>query len=171
MMQIIQAKIDSVQSILESKGYSKFQFETIIGKLKPGMSGCAVLNSNKILLSIHYLNEFMDNIINDTLPHEICHLYVKRYFPFAKQHHGPEFRFLMNLLGLKGETYHRMQLKEGPVKAKRVKIRYVYVAESENKKVELTQMQHSKAISGIATYTLKTTGEKLKYTGEIRKFV
>ncbi len=164
----IQNKIDEVQNTLESFGLAKFGFSVAINTLKPGQAGCANTFWNKIILSADYIKEFADQVINVTLPHEICHLYINKYFPRAKQHHGPEFRRLMNLLGLDGKTYHTMQLAN-PTRKTKTKTRYVYIAEKSNTLVNLTLGQHQKMVSGASSFTLKTTGEKLKFTGEIKK--
>lgn len=53
--------------------------------------------------------------------HEIAHHYVFLYYPKAKQGHGPEFRKIMNILQLNSETYHSMQLQNGPTKIPELK--------------------------------------------------
>jgi predicted SprT family Zn-dependent metalloprotease len=68
------------------------------GFIRPGF--------HRIYLNINYIREqsFWDN----TILHELAHIITHRKFPCAKQAHGPEFRFVCRLLGIKENTYHSM---------------------------------------------------------------
>lgn len=171
MMQEILNKVEEIQNKLENIGFPRITISTEINTLKPGVAGVAFPAWNKIIISVHYLNEFKDRVISNTVPHEICHLYVNKYYPHAKQNHGPEFRRLMQFLGLNGDTCHSMILSEGPKRIKKTKTRYLYLSTITNKPVYLTSFQHNKMVSGTAKYTLKTTGETLKYTGQVEKYI
>lgn len=161
----INKKIAEVQEKFSKIGLKTFPIIFDIMKLKTGCSGRAALRTNSIQISSDYLKEFPEEVLSVTVPHEICHLYVNRYFPMAKQHHGPEFRQLMNLIGLPGKTYHNMQLKSG-TSPRKTKTRYIYLSTS-GKKYELTSGQHKKAIS-FPSCTIK--GESIKFTGTIKTF-
>jgi predicted SprT family Zn-dependent metalloprotease len=171
ILEKIKNKTDQVLHILGINGFSKINFDIELNRLSPGIAGCAKIYQNKIMLSIDYLREHFEEIINQTLPHEICHIYVTKYFPEAKQHHGKEFRMLMNCLGLEGKTYHNMVLKDSPNKTRRTKTRYVYVAENSGQKYMLTPMQHNKQLSGRSKFVAKGTGEILKYFGETVNYI
>jgi predicted SprT family Zn-dependent metalloprotease len=171
ILEKIKNKADNVLGILQNCGFPKVYFDVELNRLSPGIAGCAQIYRNKIMISIDYLREHFDEIINQTLPHEICHIYVTKYFPNAKQHHGKEFRMLMNYLGLEGKTYHNMVLKDSPNKTRRTKTRYVYVAENSGQKYMLTPMQHNKQLTGKSKFVAKGTGEILKYFGETVNFV
>ncbi|MCK9369255.1 SprT-like domain-containing protein [Candidatus Dojkabacteria bacterium] len=159
----INTKIAEVQNKLEKLGFPKIPVVAVIGKLGRGLAGTACFKESKITVSSDYLKEFPDHMINVTVPHEICHLYVSKYMPRAKQFHGPEFKRVMRSIGLSGNTYHKMKLENGPVVKKRLKIRFVYVTQITCKEVNLTSGQHQKAVNG-ATFSYK--GERIKYAGK-----
>ena len=161
----ISNRIAFVQNRLQDYGYAPFKFQFEVGNLKSGCAGIAQPYSNRVVISRDYLKECTETTIKETIPHEICHLYTAKYFPFAKQAHGPEFRRLMNILGLEGKTYHSMKLANEPEKKTRKKYRYVYLSEVTKKECLLTSQQHSKMIAGTAIYRHKMTGEKIIFTG------
>ncbi len=155
-----------IQEDLARFGYPKFHINFVIESLKPGVAGLALLSHiEKIVkLSSDYLREYKEETITKTLAHEICHHYVFHYFPLAKQHHGPEFRFLMNKLGFSGDTYHKMRLENSPNKSTRTKTRYIYVTITSNIEVLLTSKQH------LLNHRYSYKGEKLIYTGKIKQY-
>lgn len=159
----IKAKVAEVQDKLEKKGFPRISVDIEIGKLGRGVAGTAYIKAGKIVISADYLREFPDRIVDVTVPHEICHLYVSKYHPKAKQHHGPEFKQIMRSIGLAGDTYHKMKLENGPVKQRRLKTRYIYTTGITGKEVKLTSQQHQKALNG-ATWSCK--GEPLKYANK-----
>lgn len=167
MLNKVLARIVEVQEILESKGFPKFDIKTEIKTLKAGVAGSAYLHKNEIHISKEYLEEFSEEILKDTVAHEVCHLYVTNYKPFAKQHHGKEFRAFMNMLGLDGKTHHAMQLKQPIPDNTRLKTRFVYITNESKKIVHLTPQQHKKALTGII---YKANNEYITYTGKKHQF-
>ena len=143
-------KIQETQEKLVKYGFSPISITWSIDKLKKGVAGTARYSTNHITISEDFLREYSEHIFETTIPHEICHLYVGVYYPRAKQHHGPEFRRLMNLIGLSGDTYHKLKLsndKDG----RRLKTRYIYTTknpESTMREFKLTKGEHLKVISG-----------------------
>ena len=120
----VEAKIMEVQDKLAAKGWQGFGINYGIQVLKGGQAGIARVRQKTIVISGPYLKAHPEEVINVTVPHEICHLYVHHHFPNAKQHHGKEFRYFMNLLGLRGDTYHSLGLVEGQPKRKFTKFEY-----------------------------------------------
>lgn len=43
-----------------------------------------------------------------TIAHELAHHIAHCIWPQSKQWHGPEFRFVMDAIGMNGDTYHHM---------------------------------------------------------------
>jgi predicted SprT family Zn-dependent metalloprotease len=60
---------------------------------------------------------------NATIAHEVAHMVVKLKYPFAKQHHGKEFKMVMKSLGHIPRTYHSYDVINMPI-PKRAKNRY-----------------------------------------------
>lgn len=63
-------------------------------------------------------DEFLETII-----HEVAHIVNDTIHPMAKQNHGPEFRFVCNVLGGVGTTYHNHA--GAPPKRKHFKTEYL----------------------------------------------
>lgn len=125
----------------------------------------ANIKLDKIRISSDFLADHENQTFARTIPHEVCHLYVKRYFPSAKQYHGKEFRMLMTRLGADPTTRHDLRLKGAVVKKHKV-VRHVYRTENSKEVVHLTRMQHDKALRG-AVFLAK--GEKIVYDNKMIK--
>jgi predicted SprT family Zn-dependent metalloprotease len=166
MEDIIQ-KVSEVKSTLKKHGFAPLDFTVEIAKLKAGAAGIASSKNSSIKVSSAFLQEHRDHILSTTIPHEICHLYVHHYYPRAKQYHGPEFRQLMRLLGLRGDTYHKLKLSAS-LSTSRLKTRYVYLTAQSGTRCELTKQQHLKVSAEPLRYT--KNGEYLLYTGMTVQF-
>jgi predicted SprT family Zn-dependent metalloprotease len=167
MLEDVLKKVDEIKAKLAERGYEPFNFTVIVDELKNGRAGQANTYYNQIAISKHYLQEHTERVLNITVPHEVCHLYVRKYAPRAKQAHGREFRYFMNLLGLEGKTYHDMQLKEAAHKNKqrKTKVRWVYESENTKQQYLLTTTQHNKMQVNPRAFYVTKTRESLKFTG------
>jgi len=168
MLEKVKARVVEVQKLLSKIGYPAMEITSSVKSLKAGCAGLARPHKKEIAISSDYLREHESETMQRTVAHEVCHVYVAHYFPFAKQAHGPEFRRLMNLLRLDSSTCHSMKLQNGPVRRKNTKIRYIYVSSMTNSKVRLTAAQHKKALMGVK-FTFK--GQAIKFTGQSETFV
>lgn len=102
-----------------------------------------------------------------TIAHELAHLITDQLYPQAKQHHGPEFRHVMNTLGYDARTYHTYDVSS--VATRRVKTRYLYLCSSCGSILEIAGPTHKKITAGIS-YICKCGG-RIKFTGQEEKFV
>jgi predicted SprT family Zn-dependent metalloprotease len=168
MLDLVNARVAEVQKQLARFGFKPFDIQTGTNILKPGIAGLANYRENRITISSCYLREHQKETLERTVAHEVCHLYVHKYYPFHKQHHGPEFRRLMQALGQSGDTYHQMKLTNGPVRRVKTKTRYVYMTAT-GRECFLTPKQHEKARSGVVFRHAKTY-EIIKYTGKVETF-
>jgi predicted SprT family Zn-dependent metalloprotease len=164
-IQKVQAKVIETQEKLAALGYPKFDIKHVeVATLQRGVSGYAMPNQLKIQISADYLREFENRVLNQTVPHEVVHLYVSKYFPRAKQYHGREFRHLMGLLGLPTDTKHNMMLSTETSHARRVR-RFIYLTEQTKREIQLTIQQHNKMIKNAQAGSYFTSkGEKLVWT-------
>lgn len=165
MIEKVLAKAEEVQAKLEKFGYAKLSINFQITKLKTGCAGQAHYAAKVVRISQDYLREFPDHIFNTTIAHEIVHHYVAKYKPFAKQAHGPEFRRFMQLLGLRGDTYHKEGLPSNQVRNKRKKIRFIYETAITKKELRLTKKQHE--MSAHCRYK----GERLVYKNQVVEII
>ena len=161
-VQMVRARIIEVQKKLESVGLKSFSIDLEIKKIDAFTSGLASPSRNKIIINVDYLNEFQDKVLNRTVAHEVCHLYVSMYYRHAKQHHGREFRMLMMYLGQDGSARHEMHLSTE--KPRRLVTRHVYLSAAGKELVHLTPKQHEKVLKG-AIFTFQ--GQKLVYDNRV----
>lgn len=165
---LVEERVNEVQEILFNKlGLRPFTITTRLEYLKRGVSGLAHIRETAISISYDYLAEFREQVINRTVAHEVCHLYVARYYKNAKQHHGPEFRYLMRVLGCDPSTRHSMQLStEAQESIKKTRTRYIYEVLNAAD-VYLTPQQHNKVKLNPNRFTYK--GHPIKFTGKAVK--
>jgi len=86
-------------------------------------SGRAHRYINHFTLNPRYVEKYARELIDKTTPNEIGHLVCYILYPWAKQHHGPEFRTVLRAMGYyqSAKTYHNYHLDEF---ISRPKIRY-----------------------------------------------
>lgn len=162
------AQAEIYQNILQEQGYPKFYISFCVESLRPGVAGLALITPSRVRLaervvklSKEFLAEYPEEVMTKTLGHEIAHHYVFLYCPKAKQAHGPEFRNIMNILQLNGETYHSMRLQNETQRNARTKTRYVYKTVDTGQQINLTPKQH------LNNQNFSYKGEKLSYTGKV----
>jgi len=126
----------------------------------------------------------LDDMLNDTVAHEIAHAVVRAHYPYVKQQHGPEFRRVCRILGGTGATcYTNSENKEFAAKYKkprkpRAKSRYVYLSPY-GVEVLLTKQRHDnmQKYKSSVIHPMKVwyTSDKLRssvgpndFTGEVR---
>jgi predicted SprT family Zn-dependent metalloprotease len=100
-----------VRNTLDKHGFPPFKFEVQITRLQTTYGGRARYSSNTVLLNSDYLREFGNEFLSTTLPHEIVHLYVGRYYGWGVQPHGREFKSLMRKLKLNPSAYHNFPVQ------------------------------------------------------------
>ena len=101
-----------------------------------------------------------------TIAHEIAHLVTFQLYPNAKQHHGPEFKHVMNSLGYDPRTYHTYDVAS--VSTKRVKTRYEWLCVVCGTDYQVATPTHKKMLNG--GYRCKCAGN-LVFSGKETKFV
>ncbi len=111
-----------------------------------------------------------------TIGHELAHLITDQLYPKAKQHHGPEFKHVMEAMGYDPRTYHSYDVSS--VTTRRVKTRFEYVCITCGKDYEVAKPTHEKmqAIASINSGVVRHSymckcGATIKFTGKERKFV
>lgn len=112
------------------------------------VAGEAYYRSHKIVINTRFLTHdvFFDySQGGETCEHEVAHLFTKVLFPNAKQAHGPEFRRVMNSLGLTGRTRHSMHLPDAKKKE-------TFTYKCQCRTVELSKIRHNKMVRGVQKY-------------------
>jgi SprT protein len=100
--------------------------------------------ASDIRLNIHLLHEFYDEMLNQTLPHEIAHCVVIQKYGYGAPSHGYDWKEVMRAFGLPPNRTHTM-----PTKAARVHPRpHRYVCHVCGKQWKLTNRMHNSIQSG-----------------------
>lgn len=159
---IIKAEAEKTIAKLESLGFPRIDIQYVVTKINPKTAGQARYKGNIVTINELYMKDHEQQIVEQTLPHEICHLYQHKYFPTAKQAHGPEWKRLMMAVGCKPDTYHSMIIPEQKAN-KRKKIRYIYTTEC-GKTARLTKQQHEHVQIGYKRFSI--AGKVLTWTNK-----
>lgn len=126
-------------------------------------AGYAYYNENKLVLNPDFFNNgHADEMINDTLPHEIAHLVAVKKFGECGKGHGPNWKYVMRLLGLTPKRCHNYDL-EGVKVRRRSESNFVYKCSCRDK-IFLTQIRHNRHQSGRPYHCLMCKTE-LKFIG------
>lgn len=158
-------KAAQIQNKLEKFGFPHIDLKFEIGVLPKGTAGSAYPYMKKVTISEDYFREHQTAMLENTVPHEICHHYQVVYYPKAKQAHGPEFRHLMNLLGLDGKTCHSMSLSSGKDKRRvNTVTRFMYETVNTKKIVMVTAQKHKKIMAEPHRWSVR--GEKIVFVAE-----
>lgn len=160
-------KTEEIVQKLEKAGFPRVKVKLKFDKLNPRVAGTASGKGNVITINTLYLKDHLYEVSDQTLAHEICHIYQFKYFPDAKQAHGPEWKSIMRSIGYRPETYHQMSVPEQKPRQKRKKVRYVYT--NGVKKCYVTKQQHEKLTSGRVIGTLQ--GHPIVWTGKIEEYI
>jgi SprT protein len=99
-----------------------------------------------------------------TIYHEVAHLVVNEVYPRAKQAHGPEFRYVMQMLGKSGRTYHKYDVSGLKRTYNKNPTKYVYVCNCSEH--HLSPLLH-KRISRGQQRRCNCCGGVIKYTGKV----
>lgn len=153
---LVQAKLQEV----EQKAFSIFRFPIGIirweynSNLPCKTAGLAYRSKVAFDLNPRYVESHSEQLLNETVPHEIGHLVCFKVYPYAKQGHGPEFRYILRRLGYPdaARTYHDYKRDDDPVKSRHP--RYPVLCAKCGERMELT----ARMISKLHIYHHKNCG-------------
>jgi len=134
---------------------------------KSAVSGKAYYDLHKVTFNEILALENPETFMN-TIAHEIAHLITHQVYPYAKQHHGPEFRSVMKVMGYVPNTYHTYNVES--VSTRRVKTRFVYLCKSCGMEHRIAKPTHNK-IQVLNTLYKCKCGGYIEFTGQEEKFV
>lgn len=68
-------------------------------EVKGAKGGIANASRNLIGINMALAMQHGEAFLNQVVPHEYCHLITRRFYPFARQSHGPEWKGVMVRFG------------------------------------------------------------------------
>jgi len=74
-------------------------------------AGRAFDDCSKVDLSCYHMTRNYEHFHKDTIPHELCHIITNKLYPNAKQHHGKEWKNVVDFLKVKTSIYHNLGTK------------------------------------------------------------
>jgi predicted SprT family Zn-dependent metalloprotease len=162
-IQSFTAAVNAKVAEVEQKAFSVFRFPIGMIKwqlnahLKPFTAGRAYRSTMSFDLNPRYVDSHAPRLIDETTPHEIGHLICCKAYPYAKEFHGPEFRYVVRKLCYPdaARTYH--DYKRGDDSAKRRVSRHLTICLTCGKQLELTAHK----INKLHIYTHRGCGGKL----------
>jgi predicted SprT family Zn-dependent metalloprotease len=110
-------------------------------------------NLNFVRLSPFFLIQNTEEMLNQTIPHEIAHSIQVWKYPHAKQWHGPEWKGIMRAMGLQPTRCHSFDVSNNL--KRHVPRGYMYFCPDCNQKFNLTIILHNKIIKGQYRICLK----------------
>lgn len=167
MLEQLNTKRDEIVDLLSLRGYPKLAITVRIDQVKSArVAGYARVYYNEVVLNETYLRDHFDEMLTQVLGHEICHIYQHHYMPRAKQAHGPEWKYLMRLIGLAPNTYHSMSTPE-LISSRRTKKRYIYVNTVSGKIYHVTPFKHKKYQGEVRL----ANGQLVVWKGKIEEYI
>jgi SprT protein len=145
--QLVIQKVEQCISHASSHFGQNFSLPTINFKQRGKIAGCARLQINELRFNPVLLYDNVDAFLEEVVPHEVCHLLTYKLFGKVRPH-GNEWQSLMfELFGLKGQTYHQMDVSK--VKGKS------FSYQCKCGPIELGIRRHNKVLKGKQTYICK----------------
>jgi SprT protein len=124
------------------------------------IAGKAFLLKNAIKFSPTLYAQNVETFLNRTCPHEVAHLVTKAVYPNAKQAHGPEWRRVMQLLGV--EDIGRCHSYDTSSVARQYNVkRYNYKCACDTH--AMTARVHNRIINGLAKFSCRKCKSPLTY--------
>lgn len=152
----VEAKVKESLDILKEKGYGAHPPE-IKYDLKGHTAGMASADYIRVNAQILINPEFTEDMINNTIPHEIAHVVVRQTWPSAKGH-GNEWKRMMYYLGLPAERCHSYDTVAAR-KRERAARPHVYYCKCDRPHM-VTNILHRRIQQG-RQYTCRTCGSYL----------
>ena len=151
------------KNIADANAY--YNLNMPIPEITFNLSGCCAGQAftQKWLIKInpYLLDQYEDEMINVTVPHEVAHLVDYKVNPqnFMSRHHtgrkrslhGPTFKFILgNVLGCKDtSTTHKMDTSNA---GSRKTTQYVWISKQDGSEMKLGPRRHKKMLSGTSRY-------------------
>lgn len=129
---------------------------------KSTKSGKARAFTNEVAFNLVLAGENLATFDN-TVIHEIAHLVVPRAFPRAKQHHGREFKYVMEVMGGNPSRCHNYDVST--IRAKYTRKQFIYSCAC--KEHVISSIRHNRAQANKTTYSCRLCANSIKFKFEL----
>jgi SprT protein len=77
----------------------------VLFDLKGATAGMAI-GGHTIRLNTEALENYTDDMLHNTIPHEVAHIACQQWYPKENVHHGYKWQYMMYRLGLEPARCH-----------------------------------------------------------------
>ncbi len=150
----VEEKVKETIALIEAK--YQFKLSKTIGinfDIKGSrLAGQANLTNCVVRFNPAYLNKYGEEFINDTIPHEIAHIYVWEYYGGRVKGHGKEWKQMMVSIGQPPNRCHHYEPIPG-LDGRRHKTKYAYTCLCCGKPAICGPKIHANIQKGISYFT------------------
>ena len=136
------------------------------------VAGTASSAKNVVSLNEYFLETETEDMLNNTIPHELAHIVTDKFYPYARQAHGPEFKLVMETIfetmPTRCHSYDLKQLKDTGIIRTRKKVARPYLYKCGcDKPHNLTANIHKKIQNYFQKRICRTCNELIIYVGKV----
>lgn len=137
-----------------------------LGGRTAGQAGCSIDRSTGdyydhfIRINPVLLIENTEEMINDTVVHEFCHVIQHKHFPNSRSH-GHEWQRLMRMCGVEPTRTHKMDVTNAVRQTGKIKRKFQYGCACRTD-IIVSSVRHNKMQRG-ATYTCRMCHQPIKH--------
>lgn len=134
---------------------------TVKYDLKGRTAGYAI-NGTTIRVNLDILKDprYTDDMLNQTIPHEVCHIACSQWYKHRVAH-GYEWQVMMLKIGLSPDRCHQYEVKRA-----RKTNKFKYTCDCSSHWIGTTR--HNKAQQNPRRYKCKLCGSGITWTGEMK---
>jgi SprT protein len=133
-------------------------------KIKGRVAGKANYSGRKLSFNLILARDNLVTFLNDTVPHEVAHLFQTKMYPDSKPH-GQEWRMVMNVGGYEAKrchNYNTMAIRKAQ------KNREIFEYNCKCRVHKLSKIKHNRFLRGESYYTCRYCRERLHF---VKKWV
>lgn len=152
---------ECVQIVQDKIGNVELQIPKVSYDLRGTTAGQA-LGGHRIRMNIDLMHTNWDEMLNQTLPHEVAHCLVSQIWRSRNipvRSHGQQWAYIMSILGLPATRCHTMEVEP----TRKHPRKYLYSCACRIHR--LTSHRHNKIMNGKTYYTCNVCGSELHFNG------
>lgn len=157
----VEQKVRETIALAENKFNQTFEIPRVSYKLGGHrVAGRADLRAWTIKLNPNYFADNEDQMINQTVVHEIAHLLDYKMYPEnfiarrgqKRSLHGPTWKRIMMALGVRPATGHTMKIKDAPQRQGRRGQKFAWTCSCGGSVMKLGAKRHANMLAGARQY-------------------
>ena len=156
MQEKVSQSVEYYINLASNKLNHTFKIPEISYNLRGTTAGQAWYSKWLIKINMVLLTENFDDMIQNTIGHEVAHLIARSISNYRIKPHGHEWKSVMRLLGLNPTRCHNYNTDNSKVRTVK---RIPYVCETCGMDYNLTKIRHNKILKGVKYRCCKCRGK------------